>query len=143
MPPRPRSLIALQLGMGSVALGCGLLLATGQAGRVLGMRADVLDGAPFRSFVVPGLILAGIVGGSQLWAAWAAARGRCWAPLALLVAGCVLMGWIVGEVAALGWIAPRGLQPFCFAYGAVEAAVATRRLLRHRRAQPVSARRYV
>jgi hypothetical protein len=142
--PRPsRLLIALSFGMGSVASGCGLLLAAGQAGRVLGLRADVLAGTPFNSFLVPGLVLAGVVGGSQLWAAWAVSRGRRWAPLGLLAAGCVLMGWIVGEVALLGWIAPRGLQPFCFAYGAVEAAVAARRLLRHRRAEPVSSRRYV
>jgi hypothetical protein len=64
------------------------------------------------------------VGGSQLWAAWATARGQRWASLALLAAGGILMGWIAVEVALLGWIAPRGLQPFCFTYGAVEALLA-------------------
>ena len=34
------------------------------------------------------------------------------------------MGWIVGEVALLGWIAPHELQPFCFAHGALEVALA-------------------
>jgi hypothetical protein len=129
MPRPPCLLISLQLCMGVVAFGCGLLLAAGQAGRVLSMRADVLAGTPFSSFLVPGLVLAFVVGGSQLWAAWAAARDTRWALLVALAAGGLLMGWIVGEVVWLGWIAPHGLQPFCFAYGAVEAALAARLLL--------------
>ena len=125
-PPRtPRiALVALELCMGVVALFCGLILVTGQAGRLLGMQQGVPDGTPFTNFVMPGILLALAVGGSQIAAARGELRRARWAATASLLAGGVVMGWIVGEVALLGWIAPRGLQPFCFAYGELEVALA-------------------
>jgi len=127
--------------MGLVAWLCGALLALGLAGRVLAMRQDVLRGSPFSTFLIPGLALALVVGGSQLSAGWAELRRRPWAGGASLLAGIVLAGWIVGEVALLGWVAPHVLQPLCFSYGALEVALARFGRTRGRRLQPGRATR--
>lgn len=59
-----RLLIGLELVMGIVAIGCGLLLMSGRADR-LQMDQDVLEGSPFRGFTIPGIILTVVVGGSN------------------------------------------------------------------------------
>ncbi len=118
------TLISLELFMGVMAVACGVILATGQAGTVLQMKPSILDGTPFGSFLIPGVILAGVVGGSQLLAAFGLWRYQPWGMMLSAVAGAILMGWIVVEVILLGWIAPHGLQPFCFAYGAIVALFA-------------------
>jgi hypothetical protein len=130
-----RILTTLELLMGSMALLCGLVLAAGLGGPILGMQRAVLAGSPFDNFRVPGLILAGVVGGSQVKAAWAEWHDARWATLASSVAGSVLVGWIVGEMLLLGWIAPHGLQPFCGAYGALELGLVGRRVTNMRSVQ--------
>jgi hypothetical protein len=121
-------LALLEMFMGLMAVACGLILMAGLSDEVLSMRADVLDGTPFGSFVIPGLILATVVGGSQLLAAYGIWRNAPWGTAVALISGAILMGWITGEVMLLGWIAPHGLQPFCFAYGALEAGLAARQM---------------
>ncbi len=120
------TLITLELFMGAMAIACGVILAVGVAGDVLGMKSEVLDGTPFSNFVIPGLLLAIAVGGSQLVAAYGLWQRESWGMMASFAAGAILMGWIAGEVLILGWISPHGLQPFCFAYGAVVAGLAAR-----------------
>ena len=120
------TLIIFELFMGVMAVACGVILVAGQAGSVLGMHTDLLEGTWFSSFFVPGLILVFAVGGSQFLAAYALWRREAWDMLASVATGVVLMGWIAVEVLLLGWIAPHGLQPFCFVYGAAESLLAVR-----------------
>ena len=120
------TLIIFELFMGAMAVACGVILMAGLADDVLGMHTDLLEGTWFSSYVLPGLILAAVVGGSQFLAAYALWRREAWDMLASFATGAVLMGWIAGEVLLLGWIAPHGLQPFCFVYGAAEAILAVR-----------------
>ncbi len=120
------TLIIFELFMGAMAVACGVILMAGLADDVLGMHTDLLEGTWFSSYVLPGLILAVAVGGSQFLAAYALWRREAWDMLASFATGVVLMGWIAGEVLLLGWIAPHGLQPFCFVYGAAEAILAVR-----------------
>jgi hypothetical protein len=119
-------LLGLDLFMGVVAVICGAILASGQAGTVLQMEDDVLQGTPFHSFVIPGILLGLAVGGSYLLAAVGLLRGARWGVVASAVAGAIMLGWIVGEVALLGWIAPRFLQPFIAAYALVTFVEALR-----------------
>jgi hypothetical protein len=98
--------VALAVVDGFVALtaiGGGLAL-------VLGLEADRfgpegLEGTPFRSYLVPGLLLSLAVGGSAAVATAATIVGWHGGLLSAL-AGVVLVGWIVGEVAMLNQPAP-------------------------------------
>jgi len=59
--------------------------------------ADWLVGTPFSSYLIPGLILAIVVGGSAVVAAVAALRRSDAGALASVLAGAILLGWLVGE----------------------------------------------
>lgn len=88
----------------------------------LGMSLDVLEGSPFTGFLWPGVILAGAVGGSGLlaWGALLAHHPR--AIEAGAVAGAILVGWILAQVAMLGYISV--LQPVMAALGLATLLVA-------------------
>lgn len=90
---RPTILLLIQLFVGITALVCGLgLMVNG-----LGIPREQLQGTPFDSFVIPGLILAIVVGGSLIAAAWMTWRRSSLASRASLIAGCILLGWIMVE----------------------------------------------
>ncbi len=94
-----RVLVALEGFTALTAVGGGVALATGLEGHRF--PAELLRGTPFRSYVVPGLILAGAVGGSAAVAAAATVRGPRLGAWASVLAGSMLMGWIAGEVLIL------------------------------------------
>lgn len=75
----------------AVAGGIGLLV------NGLGVPREQLQGTPFDSFTVPGLLLAIVVGGSMAVAATSAWRKVSWAGIAAVVAGSVMLGWIAIE----------------------------------------------
>lgn len=110
-----RALIVLEC-LGVVSAAIGTVMAIGQDGG--GVPLSYLDGTPFTSFVVPGMILGGIVGGTQLVAAFALWRrwsaGLLWSAIAAF--GMLL--WIFIELAMIqhySW-----LQSTYFAFGIVE-----------------------
>jgi len=80
----------------AVAGGLGVVFTNG-----LGMPTSWLDGTPFDSFVVPGLILLLIVGGTQALAVALQHRRHPWYPAAAGVAGFGMVLWIYVEVALL------------------------------------------
>jgi hypothetical protein len=59
--------------------------------------ASWLAGTVFSSYLVPGLILAVVVGGSATAATFAALRKRHAGILLSALAGGILLGWLVGE----------------------------------------------
>jgi hypothetical protein len=65
-----------------------------------------LQATPFRSYFLPGLILFFAVGGSHLAAAYAIFRRHPLAKRAAIFAGIVLTGWMIGELAMIGFQAP-------------------------------------
>lgn len=81
------------------AVGGGMALALGlEGGR---FPPELLRGTPFRSYLVPGALLAGVVGKSATWAAiLTVTRPRAGGAVSVL-AGATMAGWIVGEVAVL------------------------------------------
>lgn len=91
--PRSVGLLAVLLVVGLLAVPCGILLIVNG----LGMPRSVLAGTPFDSFLVPGLLLSIVVGGSALGAAWLTRVRHPRARVASLVAGLILLGWIVIE----------------------------------------------
>jgi len=62
-----------------------------------------LAGTPFADFTVPALLLGIVVGGSALVAAVVALFGpRRFETLASAAAGCIMVGWMMVEVAMVG-----------------------------------------
>ena len=59
--------------------------------------AGWLAGTVFSSYLIPGLILSGVVGGSATAAAFATVCERDAGALFSGVAGVILLGWLVGE----------------------------------------------
>lgn len=89
------------LGFGAISAIAGSIGLVG-GGLDDALPAGMLDRTPFSSYRVPGLILGGIVGGTQLIALGGVVQRRSWATPATGLAGCVMMGWIVGEVLLIG-----------------------------------------
>jgi len=56
-----------------------------------------LQGTPFADYTVPGLILGLVVGGSALVAMVATIKSAGTGAIVSMIAGVIMMGWIVGE----------------------------------------------
>lgn len=96
----------------SAILGGGLL-AIQPSGRLLGLSTARLDGTPFRSYLVPGLVLMLAVGGMATIAAVAQLRRALYRQVLTLFAGFTLMVWMVAQIIMLGWFHP--MQPLLVA----------------------------
>lgn len=103
------------LWFGAVSAVAGLVIAI--PGHGAGFPLDALKGTPFTSFVIPGLILGVVVGGTQLAAAIAMLRTGPARLLLASVAGFGMLIWIFTELALIGYSV---LQTVYFALGAGE-----------------------
>lgn len=74
----------------------------GVASESAGMDPAMLAGTGFSSFFVPGLLLAFVVGGSQLAAAIAVHRRLAYAAVIAYGAAFVLAGWMFCQVSLIG-----------------------------------------
>lgn len=93
------ALFAADAFVGLTAVGGGIALATGLEGDRF--PPEYLDGTSFSNYVLPGLILAGMVGGSATIAAIAKLRSKESGGLISVLAGAIMMDWIVGELLLL------------------------------------------
>lgn len=109
-----RALVTLELVTGAAGLAGGVLLAAAPDGSLL--RAD-LAGTPFSDWRVPGVLLAGLVGGGFLLAGWWQWRGGRHARELSMAAGS---GLVCFEAAELAWI---GFQPLEAVFAAVGVIV--------------------
>ena len=75
------------------AVGGGVTVAAG----VDKFPVSWLTGTLFSSYLLPGLVLAGVVGGSAAVAAVTALGSRERATLWSMLAGAILLGWLAGE----------------------------------------------
>jgi hypothetical protein len=77
-----------------------------------------LQGTPFDSYVIPGLLLGVIVGGSAALSTVATLRKAASGPVLSAFAGIVMMGWIAGEILLLHVnVGFTPLWPFYFLVG--------------------------
>ncbi len=116
-----RILIALHLfiGLGAMAGGLSALLEpTGP----MGISTDMLVNAPFDTFLIPGILLFGLIGLGNLAAAAPALMSRRWAGYSSGAMGCVLIGWIVVQCVMLE--AVNALHVIFFCLGAVQGCLA-------------------
>jgi hypothetical protein len=95
----PRLLIWL-LGFGVISCVIGAVM--GIAFNGAGVPLDYLEGSPFNSYVVPGLILGVVVGGTQLLGFIGMLSKRLPGLLLATIAGFGMMIWNFAEVAVIG-----------------------------------------
>lgn len=94
---KSKTLLALLLFNGVTAVGGGLALMTDW----IPEQASWVRETDFPSNYFPGVILMAVVGGSSLIAATALVkRSESW-QLASIVAGTIMVFWIIGEVASI------------------------------------------
>ncbi len=105
------TLIVLELIIGVAAVGGGVYALTGAPS----VPREYLKGTPFRSYLVPGLVLIVIVGGSMLLAATLLILEVGWARVVSLEAGVILVAWIGMQVSMIGY--RHWLQPVMGALG--------------------------
>ena len=104
----------------SIAGGVGLLTGAISPG------VEMLQGSPFHTYLIPGLALLMIVGGSALLATGLMLRLPQLGVLASAVAGVIIIGFEVVEVLVIGSPAGlgRNLQIFYFTLGLLLIALA-------------------
>lgn len=102
---RRRSLGTLLAFMALNAIGGGIY---GLAG-ARGVPLEWLEGSPFRSFLLPSLVLLFVVGGSCGVAAVGVVLRRSFAARATDFAAVILLLWIATQVAVIGFVS--WLQP--------------------------------
>ncbi len=73
------------------------------------LPVEWLEGSPFSSFFIPSLVLFVVVGGSHAMAAFWVMKRNPSAYKAALIAGSVLLIWIMAQVAIIGFVS--FLQP--------------------------------
>ena len=108
-----RTLVGLHVFNALSAVGGGIALAAG----LLPVPTDLLRHTPFDSFLVPGIFLAVIIGGSATIGAATLLAHRPRALLTSAAAGAIMIGWILGEtllVEGFSW-----LQGLYLAAGAI------------------------
>jgi hypothetical protein len=97
-----RLVVALCLVAGVTAIAGGAALALRPDGSLLQAPLALLRHTPFRSFLVPGLVLAGVVGLFNLIGGlWLARVPSQAAVSSALLAGTLLTGWITIEMLLL------------------------------------------
>ena len=98
LPALGRLAVVLEIFLGIGALFGGIQFILAPDGHLLGVHLSMLAGTPFRSFLVPGLLLFIFVGLGPMVAAAITARRRAIGPLAAFAVGLTLMGWITVEM---------------------------------------------
>ncbi len=119
-----RLLIALDAFVGVGAVGGGLYIAGGAKD----WDESWLEGSPFSTFTIPGVVLGLVHAPLDLAAAWALARDRPHATQLALASGAVQTGWILSQWRMIGLRSP--LQPVFGTLGALSLGLALRRLRR-------------
>ena len=123
------------IGLSAILGGIGLLRGA------YSLPVAWLAGTPFSDYTIPGLVLVIVVGGSALLAAATVFIHREWAVLVSVLAGLLMVGYLVVEVVSLdskvGNALPTalGLQLFYFVLGLAVFGLAGSLWMREYRSQ--------
>jgi len=108
----------LQLFIGLGAFVCGILMIIKPDGSLMKMPLSMLNGSPFRDFLVPGIILFTINGAGNLYSGFLSFRQHKLAGFGGIFFGLGMMIWIfiqVNMIAGGSW-----LQYLYFSLGLIE-----------------------
>lgn len=85
----------------------GLLLITNPDGGILNLPPGLLDGTPFKNFLIPGILLTAVVGSTNLLAVFYNMQRHAnrynWA----MAGGIMISGWIIAQmilIRTLHWL---------------------------------------
>lgn len=109
-----RLLLILEVVMG-VAAVAGSWIPLAHTGGTEGLSANLLEGSPFSSYLVPGIALLIMIGGAYLSGAYLVYMNYRWAGWISASLGLELVGWIVVQVMIIGPLSI--LQPICAIWG--------------------------
>jgi hypothetical protein len=115
-----KSALVLEVLLGVGALGGGLILMIAPRGEIMPLPLSALAGSPFDTYLMPGLILFGVLGVGPFVAARLAWLRHPLAPAAALVVGAGLLIWVAVEVAIIGYSNEPPLQAI---YGILGVAI--------------------
>lgn len=121
-PPRPPSLFLLMLGLlfqGLSGLYGGGALVADPTGALLQMPLRLLDGSPFSTYRIPGLILLTVLDIGPLIGAIGLWLRRAWAWYGAVAIGGALLIWIGVEIWMVGYHATPPLQLIYGALGGI------------------------
>jgi hypothetical protein len=116
-PRTLRAILAIVAGIGAVAAIAG---AWGLIGGSIAFSPEIAGRIPFPMWV-PGVILGLAIGGTMLLTCLSAALNTRFTAEVAILAGAVTLGWIVVQVAMIGYIS--FLQPAVFAHGLIVLAL--------------------
>lgn len=110
---RPAAVTALTLlvglqGLSGLVGGIGLTLDP--SGQSLGLPLIWLERSPFSDYLVPGVILLVVLGVLPLIVVYGLWGGRPWAWVGSAFVGVALVGWLLVEIAVIGYHADPPLQ---------------------------------
>jgi hypothetical protein len=76
----------------------GLTMINDPNGRILGLSPDLLEGTPFKDYLVPGLLLTTVVGGINIIAVYTnltrSTNRYNWS----IAGGVIITGWIIAQM---------------------------------------------
>jgi hypothetical protein len=124
-----KAALVLEILLSIGALGGGLVLMIAPRGEIMPLPLSALAGSPFDTYLVPGLILFGVLGLGPLVAARLAWVRHPLAPTAAFVVGVGLLVWVAVEVAIIGYSSEPPLQAIYGILGVAIVLVAVRWLL--------------
>jgi hypothetical protein len=104
-------------GLSGLLGGFGLI--NDPTGNNLQMKTEWLQKTPFQDFLIPGIVLFLLVGLANVIGAWITFSKKNKRGLIGLTLGIILMGWIVSQVAWIGY--KSFLQALYFTTGFVQA----------------------
>lgn len=119
-------LIAALVFQGLSGLAGGFGLIGDPSGESVGLPTAWLEGSPFQSYLVPGLVLFAVLGIVPLVVGWAVWQRRARAHEAALLVGAALLVWIAVQITIVGYHPQPPLQAI---YGGLGVAIVLLALL--------------
>lgn len=122
MNPQPRTicitrtLLVIMFAFLSLSGLFGIVFLIDPSGELVEMPISHLDKLPIDTFILPGLFLLIVYGIGAAIIMIGLIRQRSWAPVAGLLLGLVLIGWVIGQI--ILWGEPAFLQYLYLTAGA-------------------------
>jgi hypothetical protein len=112
-----RTLLVIVLVFLSLSGLFGILFLVDPSGELVEMPLSLLDKLPLDTFFLPGLFLLIVYGIGSSVITYGLLRQLFWAPVAGLLLGLVLIGWVIGQI--ILWGTPVMLQYIYMTVGVV------------------------